>query len=256
MRKLFFVAGTAGAAVATYRLMLKPWTESWGIEGDEAVRTLPGDDVLSDADTLETRGITIDAPPDAVWPWLVQMGYDRGGWYSYDIVDMRGRSADTILDEHQSLREGDVMPTDPAGGFEVRRLDPGRALVLGLDAETRRRQDAAAARSADATPANLQAAGAFLEVGTPPEFAVTWSFVLEPRPGGRTRLIERFRGRFGTGNAWTALTMPLVGFGVFVMVRRQLLGIRGRVEAAAMSAPQTSSAREERAPAGTGAEAR
>jgi hypothetical protein len=254
MRKLFFVAGTAGAAVAAYRLMLKPWTESWGIEGDEAVRTLPGDDVLPDADTLETRGITIDAPPEVVWPWLVQMGYGRGGWYSYDVVDMRGRSADGILDEHQSLREGDVMPTDPAGGFEVRKLDPGRALILALDAETRRRQDAAAAAGAgalEATPANLQAAGAFLEVGSPPDFSVTWSFVLEPRPGGRTRLIERFRGRFGTGKPWTTLTMPLVVFGVFVMVRRQLLGIRDRVEAAGMSERPASRVREEGAPAGT-----
>jgi hypothetical protein len=235
MRALLLLAAVAGAGIAGYRRLFRPWYDTWGLDGDEAVRTLPGDDVLPHAQTLDTRGITIDAPPEAVWPWLVQMGYGRGGWYSYDAVDMKGTSADRILPEHQVLHEGDIVPTDPAGGFAVRRLDPGRALVLSVDTELRRRQDAAARASQESedTPVNLQAAGAFLTGTTPPDFEITWSFVLEPRAGGRTRLIERMRGRFGESQAPEVLTRPLLGFGVFVMVRRQLLGIRDRVERAA-----------------------
>ena len=102
----------AGIAVRRFR--------TWGIERDEAERPLPGDDVVDEGETLLTRGITIDAPPDAVWPWLVQMGYGRGGWYSYDQLDMKGRSAETPLPEFQSLEVGDVVPTHPGGGFVVR----------------------------------------------------------------------------------------------------------------------------------------
>jgi hypothetical protein len=231
MRKLLVLAGVAGAGVAAYRLVARPWLDTWGIEGDEPVRSLPGDEVIPDGQTLDTRGITIDAPPEAVWPWLLQMGYGRGGWYSYDAIDMRGESADQILAEHQSLAVGDIVPTDPAGGFEVRVIDPERALVLYVDTELRQRQEEAAG-AAEAAPANVQAAGAFLAAANPPQFALTWAFVLEPLPGGRTRLLERTRGAFGESQPLAAITFPMLELGVFVMVRRQLLGIRERVEAA------------------------
>src|SRR3990172_10244978 len=81
------------------------------------------------------RGRTIDAPPEAVWPWLVQMGYGRGGWYSYDAVDMKGASSATILPEHQSLAVGDLVPTDPGGGFVVKVVESEHALVLYVDPE-------------------------------------------------------------------------------------------------------------------------
>ena len=81
----------------------------------------------------ETRGITIDAPPEAIWPWLVQMGYGEAGWYSYDQLDQRGTSATGINAAWQQLAVGDIVPTHPGGGFEVARFDPGRALVLRSD---------------------------------------------------------------------------------------------------------------------------
>src|SRR6185369_12325462 len=83
----------------------------------------------------ETRGITIDAVVEDVWPWLMQLGYGRGGWYSYDKLDMKGHSATEILPEWQGLQVGDTVPTHPDGGFEVRALEPGRALVLYVDSE-------------------------------------------------------------------------------------------------------------------------
>ena len=238
LRRLFGLAVFAVGAVASYRLVIEPWWRSWGADPDEAVRALPGDDVVPDGVTAETRGITIDAPPAAVWPWLVQMGYGRAGWYSYDRIDMRGASADRIVPELQSLSVGDIMPTHPAGGFLVKAIEPERALVLFTDTDTVRDQ-ASAAAEADPTPANVKLAGAFMEGAQPTDFAVSWAFVLEPLPDGRTRLIERTRVRFGEADKpWMRITMPMMGFGVFVMMRRQLIGIRDRAERSPMPAPQ------------------
>ncbi|HEX8939781.1 MAG TPA: hypothetical protein VF763_06420 [Candidatus Limnocylindrales bacterium] len=217
----------------------RPWWHGWGVEADEAGRPLPGDDVVADATVSDTRGITIDAPPPAVWPWLVQMGYGRGGWYSYDAVDMRGGSARRIVPEWQSLAVGDVVPTHPGGGFEVRILEPEHALVLYSDSALVSAQERAAAAdpgSVDPTPVNVQAAGTFLANAQPGEFSASWAFVIEPLPDGRSRLLERFRARFGAAEQpWTRVTMPVLGFGVFAMMRRQLLGIRERAETAARS---------------------
>ncbi len=212
----------AGIAVRRFR--------TWGIERDEAERPLPGDDVVDKGETLLTRGITIDAPPDAVWPWLVQMGYGRGGWYSYDQLDMKGRSAEAPLPEFQSLEVGDVVPTHPGGGFVVRLVDPHEALVFYFDSELADGQARAAREHIDAieTP-GLAASGQFLRTATPPDFAVSWAFVLEPLGAGRTRLIEQFRGRFGPTTRGSSLLMPILGFGVLVMMRKQLIGIRDRV---------------------------
>jgi hypothetical protein len=238
LRRLFGLAVFAAGAVASYRLVIAPWWRSWGVDPVEAVRALPGDEVVPDGVTAENRGITIDAPPAAVWPWLVQMGYGRGGWYSYDQLDMRGASADRIVPELQSLAVGDIMPTHPAGGFVVTAIEPERSLVLFTDTATVREQ-AKAAADADPMPANLKLAGAFMEGAQPTDFAASWAFVLEPLPDGRTRLIERSRVRFGAADKpWMRLTMPLMGFGVFVMMRRQLIGIRDRAERTPMPAPQ------------------
>ena len=102
---------------------------------DQASRRLPGDEIVPEPVAIETRGITIDAPPATVWPWLVQMGYGRAGWYSYDQLDQRGASADEIVPAWQELAVGDILPTHPGGGFEVAILEaparPGRAQRYG-----------------------------------------------------------------------------------------------------------------------------
>ena len=68
----------------------------------------------------------------------------------------------------------------------------------------------------------------------PPEFAVTWAIVLEPLDGGRTRLIERIRGSFGQATPGSRALGPLLGFGIFVMTQRQMLGIKARAERVAL----------------------
>ena len=225
------VAGmTLGGAVVW--LGVRPWWHRWGVDPAEAGTALPGDDVVPDAPISDTRAITIDAPPAAVWPWLVQMGFGRAGWYSYDAIDMKGRSADRILPDVGTLAVGDIVPTHPGGGFEVKAIEPGRALVLYLDTDLVGSQaDAARASAEGTTPPNLQAAGAFMGAAQPTEFAASWAFVIEPLGDGRTRLIERFRVNLSGGDRpWTRFTLPFMGFGVFAMVRKQLLGIKTRAE--------------------------
>jgi hypothetical protein len=222
------IVGTTIAATSWYAFYRTTrWVATWGVTAGEAAMVLPGDALVPEPTAVDTRAITIDAPPDRVWPWLVQMGYGRGGWYSYDRLDMRGRSADRIVPAWQSLAVGDVVPTDPGGGFVVRSIDPRRSLVLGVD------EDVLAARrpapADDAVEPGLAASGAFLERAVPPAFRATWAFVLEPVEGGRTRLIERFRAWTGPETMQPVLA-PILGLGVFVMVRRQLLGIRDRAE--------------------------
>jgi hypothetical protein len=224
------VAGSVTLGGAALWVMVRPWWHRWGVDPEEAGRPLAGDEVVSNAPVSDTRGITIDAPPAEVWPWLVQMGFGRAGWYSYDALDMKGSSADRIVPGLQALAVGDVVPTHPGGGFEVRVLEPGRALVLYLDDGLVRSQ-AATAGGADRTPANLQAGGALMGAAQPSEFHASWAFVLEPIGEDRTRLIERLRIHFTGGDRpWTKVTLPWMGFGVFLMVRRQLIGIRDRVE--------------------------
>ena len=183
---------------------------------------------------METRSLDIAAPRRAVWPWLVQMGYGRGGWYSYDQLDMRGPSARTIDPELQDLAVGDLVPTHPGGGFIARIVEAPRALVLYLDATIARsswRTRPARARRQTTMPARLQMAGSMGDL-TMPDFRVSWAFVLEEAPGGGTHLIERFRVRTGEPGLPQRLGMPFMGYGVFVMTRKQMLGIKTRAERA------------------------
>jgi len=232
MKRIMFAAAAVGAGVIVYQEVVRPWWRSWGVDADDVTRVLAGDDLVPDAPVMDTRSIEIAAPPADVWPWLLQMGYGRAGWYSYDTIDMMGASSRRIVPEWQSLAIGDVVPTHPGGGFVVRGLEPERALVLYSDTKTVTSQAAAAREAATETPsANVQAAGSFLGATQPTEFAASWAFILEPRSGGRTRLVERFRVKFGeTDKPWTAATLPVVGFGVFLMTRQQMLGIRERAE--------------------------
>jgi hypothetical protein len=232
LRRIIGLAVLAGGAWAGFKVFVEPWWRAWGTTPGDQGRPLPGDDLIEVPSAVETRAITINAPPGAIWPWLKQMGFGRAGWYSYDQVDMAGRSASRVMPEHQDLDVGDVMPTHPGGGFLVKAVEPERTLVLYTDTDTVGEQ-ARAAADADPTPTNLKIAGAFMENAQPTEFAATWAFYLDPIDANRTRLIERFRIRFGDQRPWMRLTLPMMGFGVFAMVRKQLLGIRDRVERAA-----------------------
>ena len=236
--KVVALSFLAGLAAALY-VQLREQQKSWGVVPADAVKSLPGDELIEDPGIVETRSLVLDAAPSKVWPWLVQMGYGRGGWYSYDKLDVKGSSADTVLEEYQDLAEGDIVPTHPGGGFVAKVVEPEKTLVLYLDTELVQSQvdaagpeksgEALADIDADA-PAGLRVAGVMGDM-TMPEFRGTWAFILEPASGGKTRLIERFR-------IWTAdaglpqrLSMPMMGLGVFAMTRKHMLGVKERAEA-------------------------
>jgi len=236
--KIIAFSVVSGMALAFY-LQLREEQKSWGVVPSDRKRELVGDDLVADPTMVETRSLIMEAPPAAVWPWLVQMGYGRAGWYSYDRLDVKGSSADAILDDFQELAVGDIVPTSAGGGFVVKVVEPERALVLYLDNELVRSQVEAAVASKggaalddidEGMPAGLQFAGAMGDF-TMPEFKATWALSLEPEAGGRTRLIERYR-------VWTAeagmpqkLGLPMMGMGVFAMTRKHMLGVKERAEA-------------------------
>lgn len=179
----------------------------------EKSRELPGDELLTDAGGQFTHGITIRAKPDAIWPWLVQMGCRRGGFYSWDALDNGGEpSAREVHPELMKLAVGDVIPTtrEGDGGFEVLRLDAPRVLVLGglFDTEAERQLPFASPR--------------------PPEFwQVTWTFVLEPLDAESTRLHVRARGSFSEGGQLHATTIRPVHW---FMESAQLRNLKARAE--------------------------
>ena len=226
------VVATGVSAVVTWFAYLRPLRERWGVVPDETERTLPGDDLVPDATLVETRGITIDAPPAAVWPWLVQMGYGRGGWYSYDQMDNDARSADRILPELQGLSVGDLLPTWPGGGFRVADMEAEQSMSLYLDSQMVADQQHAADadKHTDASTAGIKVAGG-MGGAAMPEFKASWSFVLEPiDDGAHTRLVERLRAWTPKPNPLHKVALPMFGVGVFLMTRKQLLGIKERVE--------------------------
>jgi hypothetical protein len=187
---------TAAAAVTIlllYILVIAPWQHRWGATDQEVTRTLPGDDIAVPHLGSVTRAITIAAPPEQVWPWLVQIGLDRAGWYSYDWIDNDGRpSADRIIPEFQDLHVGQMITMMPGYGPRMRSFDPGRYLLAG-DAEDG-----------------------------------TWCLALEPVEEG-TRLISRWRLN-RTITPANAFFMLLSDPGAFIMERKMLKGIKARAE--------------------------
>src|SRR6201985_2729911 len=131
-------AAALAAGLGAYPLFLRRRCLTWGARPDEVTRKLPGDELLPDAGIVATRAITIDAPPAAIWPWLVQMGSGRGGAYTYDWIEnlfgLDMHSADEVLPAFQDLRVGDAWRLGRRGPvLRVAALDPQRALVLRSD---------------------------------------------------------------------------------------------------------------------------
>jgi hypothetical protein len=111
------VALATGLWAASYPVLLRRRCLTWGATPDEVARVLPGDELLATADIVSTRAVTIDAPADAVWPWLVQMGSGRGGAYTYDWIEnlfgLGMHSANEVLPQFQDVNVGDEMQLGP-----------------------------------------------------------------------------------------------------------------------------------------------
>jgi proline iminopeptidase len=182
----------------------------------ERWKTLPGDEIVPGAKSASTMAVTIDMPPSAVWPWLVQMGCDRVGFYSWDQLDNGGRpSATEIHPEWQSLEVGDRIVSMPDGSawFNVERLEPERVLVLRSSIDVRRRRP-------------------FDPSGPRPRFFAdgVWSFVLSELPEGRTRLVVRSYGIARPRLLLGAVNVVFWDPAHVVMQTRQLRNLKRLVE--------------------------
>jgi hypothetical protein len=216
-RALLLRLAVPSAPLALYALWIRPRMLTWGATQDEAACTYPGDELVPDPDGGAMMATTLPAPPERVWPWLVQMGGGRGGWYSWDWVDNKGElSADRIVPEWQSLEVGGHLK-GPTNRWTVVVVEPNRALVL---------------QSSYGLPSGQSFDP---RSGPLPRVYVDgiWGFHLLPAPGGRTRLVIRTRGR-GRPRLFTRPFGLLVGEPVhLIMQTRQFHNLRTRVGAEA-----------------------
>jgi hypothetical protein len=181
-----------------YWIGIHPWMANWGSTAAEQQMVLPGDHLHPDAAGQTTQAITINAPADGVWQWLVQIGQDRAGFYSYtwleNLIGVDIHNADTIHPEWQHLAVGDgwrMAPVDYLGGVgknavsKVLINDSGHALVL----------------------------------------EIFGSIVIVPVDAQTSRLI--MRGYSGPSNVLTTMVVDPI---VFTMGKRMLLGLKARAE--------------------------
>jgi hypothetical protein len=203
--------------VAAYLTAIRPWHRRWGATDAEAEGEMPGDELVPQANFQTTRAINIDAPAEAVWPWLVQIGQGRGGFYSYDLLEnMMGldiNSSGQIVPEWQDLKVGDVVPLEPeGGGYTVAELVPNRHLVLFTDGSGQSEME---------------------QVFRQASAVSTWAFVLHDLEGARSRLVVRWKARW---DHFSSATNLLIGLALdpieFIMEQKMMRGIKERAEAA------------------------
>ena len=210
----------AATAASVYAFIVRPWMLRWGATDKEVASPFPGDKYIPNAKLCATNAVTIQAPPAQVWPWIVQIGEGRGGFYSYDwIENALGLEMDStyqILEEYQQLKVGDKVPLAEEGfQMPVQVLEREKTLVLHLDTRTMN-----------------TVMSDWLDRG---DFAhLTWSFYLDELEGGRTRLVQRFRANWNqTPKNWIFYRLFLEP-GSFIMQRKMLLGIKERAELLAL----------------------
>ena len=185
-----------------YWFPVRRWMNRWGATPADMTRVMAGDALVRDPTYSGTLAIIVTARPEHVWPWLVQIGYQRGGLYSYDWLDrlfgyLDGPSATRILPDFQPLAAGDRIPLGRGPSWPVAIVEPNRALVL-----------------------DMRNMGGLDWV---------WQFGLYPIDDTRTQLVSRSRVR--TRAMWARLLTHAIEPAGFLMTRRMLLGLKQRSEA-------------------------
>lgn len=206
MRKFLKLTGVLaglGVLVLVILITLLPWMDRWGAVDEEITASYPGDDLVPDPRLFYTRAVSIDAAPEAIYPWIAQLGADKGGMYSYTwiegLIQCPQTNADRIHAEWQGLEPGDKVLMCPnenmPPAYEVARVEPDQVIVLGH-----------------------QTNGVWSDV---------WQFILLPQADGTTRLVLRSR------DAKEGWIWDVIRPGEFIMVRGMLLGIKERAEGTA-----------------------
>ena len=198
-----------------YWFPVRRWMSRWGATPSDLTRVMAGDALLVNATYSGTMAILVNAAPQYIWPWLVQIGYRRGGLYSYDWLDrlfgfLDRPSATRILPEFQNLAVGDQIPVGQGPSWPVAAIEPNRALVLDMR--------------------NLSA------------FDWVWQFGLYAIDENRTQLVTRSCVR--SRSVWARLATSVIEPAGFLMTRRMLLGLKERAEALRASSVRESGANE------------
>jgi hypothetical protein len=211
--RILALLATLAVILIAFFTFVRPWYLQWGATAEEQSRALPGDEMVPDAVGQSTHAITIHANVDRVWPWLAQLGRDRGGFYSYDLLEnlvgCEMPTEDRLRPDRQQWQLGDKLwmyPENKAGGIGFATLHtyvPGRALGFGAHA-----------------------------TGTPPSASDngSWSLVLEPVDSSTTRMFARGRGKPGRSLLGVAFDRAIFEPVHFVMERRMMIGIRQLAE--------------------------
>ena len=185
-----------------YWFPIRRWMSRWGATPSDLTRAMAGDALLVHPTYSGTMAVTVKARPEHIWPWLVQIGYQRGGLYSYDWLDrlfgyLDRPSATRILPQFQNLAVGDQIPLGVGPSWPVAAIEPNRALVLDMR--------------------NLG------------DFDWVWQFGLYTVDGNQTQLVSRSCVR--TRSVWARLGTYVIEPAGFIMTRRMLLGLKQRAEA-------------------------
>jgi hypothetical protein len=185
------------ALLILYFAWLREWQMTWGATTEEVTRYMAGDELLEDPDLNATRAVEIKAPPEQVWPWLVQMGWKKAGLYSFGRLDNGGMpSAERIIPEYQNLKVGDsILPS-----LKVVEMEPNKSMLW-----------------------------VFQERAGPWQGA-TWSWGLYKTDSGHTRLVARLRQHYTFDSLPEIINWAVVDPMEIFMMRTTLLGIKRRVE--------------------------
>jgi hypothetical protein len=195
------------ALVVFYLALFRPWQLRWGATDIEITRSMSGDDIVSKPTFNATRTVTINAPAENIFPWIVQIGVNRAGWYSYDLLDNLGRhSAEAILPQHQSINVDDLVPMSPDGKQGLWVIDFRYSeWVLWWD------------KTGD----------------------TSWVWGIYPEESSCSRLVTRVRVKYRWFSSAILFNLIIEFFDIWMM-RKCMLGIKRRAEA--LSTPQPSAA--------------
>jgi hypothetical protein len=197
MTASLYIAIIVIGLVVTYLLVIRPWHLKWGATREELLLALPGDKNVHTPDFNATRGITIHSTPELVWPWIIQIGSKRAGWYSIDWMDNAGiKSADQILPEFQTIEVGQFIPFTPdqKNGMWVNDFKE-HEYILWVDKEGK----------------------------------ATWLWYVYPIDQTRSRLVTRLRTKYNWKGIWIIYYM-LYDIGDIVMMSKCMNGIKVRAE--------------------------
>jgi hypothetical protein len=199
MVTIWSVVICGGLGSLAFFVLYRPWHMGWGATCEELARSMPGDEVVPRPTFNSTRAVTISAQPEDVWPWLVQIGFGRAGWYSYDLFDNLGRqSAERIIPEFQHIQNDDLIPIGPGAnsGMRVKEFEVDRSILWWSTKDPH----------------------------------TTWAWTLDPAPDGGTRLVTRVRSRSSWAHPSSMVWRLMSEVADFPMMRKCLLGIKRRAE--------------------------